>query len=103
MKYLSFSEAVPRGSEIHSPLRICSDESPFSFSNEDCGGGNTASLTGGEHPTSLQYTQKSIAEEIKRLMQEQDSSSVEPPPLKPKKRQVRDSAIMSHLPHEFPL
>lgn len=89
MKYLSFSEAVPRGSEIHSPLRMCSDESPFSFTNEDCGGGNTASLTGGEHPASLQYTQKSIAEEIKQLMQEQDSSSVDRPPVKPKKCQVR--------------
>ncbi|XP_067250061.1 centrosomal protein of 162 kDa isoform X1 [Chanodichthys erythropterus] len=82
------NEAVPQGSEIHSPLRICSDESPFSFTNEDCGGGNTASLTGGEHPASLQYSQKSIAEEIKRLMQEQDNSSLEPPPVKPKKRQV---------------
>lgn len=82
------SEAVPRGSKNHSPLRISSDDSPFSSTNEGCGGGNKASLTGEEHPASLQYTQKSIAEEIKRLMQEQDSSSVEPPPVKPKKRQV---------------
>lgn len=82
---------------------MSSDGSPFSSANEGCGGGNAAGLTGEEHPASLQYTQKSIAEEIKRLMQEQDSSSVEPPPVKPKKRQVRDSAIMSHLPHEFPL
>ncbi|XP_056126816.1 centrosomal protein of 162 kDa [Rhinichthys klamathensis goyatoka] len=82
------SEAVPPGSKNHSPLRISSDDSPFSSTNEGCGGGNKASLTGEEHPASLQYTQKSIAEEIKRLMQEQDSSSVEPPPVKPKKRQV---------------
>ncbi|XP_042597378.1 centrosomal protein of 162 kDa isoform X2 [Cyprinus carpio] len=81
-------EAVPRGSENHSPLRMSSDGSPFSSANEGCGGGSAAGLTGDEHPASLQYTQKSIAEEIKRLMQEQDSSSVEPPPVKPKKRQV---------------
>ncbi|XP_077074157.1 centrosomal protein of 162 kDa isoform X2 [Siphateles boraxobius] len=82
------SEAVPRGSINHSPLRISSDDSPFSSTNEGCGGLNKASLTAEEHPASLQYTQKNIAEEIKRLMQEQDSSSVEPPPVKPKKRQV---------------
>ncbi|XP_073703283.1 centrosomal protein of 162 kDa isoform X2 [Garra rufa] len=81
-------EAVPRGSENHSPLRMSSDESPFSSANEGCGGGNAASLTGEEHSASLQYTQKSIAEEIKRLMQEQDSSSVKQSPVKPKKRQV---------------
>lgn len=92
---------MPRGSENHSPLRISSDGSPFSSANEGCGGGNAATLTGEEHPASLQYTQKSIAEEIKRLMQEQDSSSMDPPAVKPKKRQVRDCAIMSHLPHEF--
>ncbi|KAG1962027.1 centrosomal protein of 162 kDa [Pimephales promelas] len=82
------SEAVPRGSKNHSPLRISSDGSPFSSTNEGCGGSNKASLTLEEHPASHQYTKKSIAEEIKRLMQEQDSSSVEPPPVKPKKRQV---------------
>lgn len=94
---------MPQGSENHSPLRMTSDEIPFSSANEGCGGGNAASLTGEEHPASHQYTQKNIAEEIKQLMQEQDSSSVEPPPVKPKKHQVRNSAIMSHLPHEFPL
>uniref|UniRef100_A0A672KZ38 Centrosomal protein of 162 kDa n=1 Tax=Sinocyclocheilus grahami TaxID=75366 RepID=A0A672KZ38_SINGR len=89
--------AVPQGSENHSPLRMSSDGSPFSSANEGCGGGNAAGLTGEEHPASLQYTQKSIAEEIKRLMQEQDSFSVEPPPVKPKKRQVpaRNNAFAS--------
>ncbi|XP_016363983.1 centrosomal protein of 162 kDa isoform X2 [Sinocyclocheilus rhinocerous] len=89
--------AVPQGSENHSPLRMSSDGSPFSSANEGCGGGNAAGLTGEDHPASLQYTQKSIAEEIKRLMQEQDSFSVEPPPVKPKKRQVpaRNNAFAS--------
>ncbi|KAK7158038.1 hypothetical protein R3I93_009287 [Phoxinus phoxinus] len=99
------SEAVPRGSKNHSPLRISSDDSPFSSTNEGCGGGIKASLTGEEHPASLQYTQKSIAEEIKRLMQEQDSSSVEPPPVKPKKRQVpaRTNAFASASSRKTPV
>ncbi|KAL1259800.1 hypothetical protein QQF64_010377 [Cirrhinus molitorella] len=98
-------EAVPRGSENHSPLRMSSDESPFSSANEDCGGGNAASLTGEEHPASLPYTQKSIAEEIKRLMQEQDSSSVKPSPVKPKKRQVpaRANAFASAYSRKTPV
>uniref|UniRef100_A0A672QDM9 Centrosomal protein of 162 kDa n=1 Tax=Sinocyclocheilus grahami TaxID=75366 RepID=A0A672QDM9_SINGR len=98
-------EAVPRGSENHSPLRMYSDEIPFSSANEGCGGGNAASLTGKEHPASLQYTQKSIAEEIKRLMQEQNSSSVEPPPVKPKKRQVpaRTNAFASACTRKTPV
>ncbi|XP_073781230.1 centrosomal protein of 162 kDa isoform X4 [Danio rerio] len=82
------TEAVPRSRDNQSPLRISSDESPFSSANEGYGGGNTANLTGGEHPDSYKFTQKSISEEIRRLMQEQDTSSQEPPPLKPKKRQV---------------
>ncbi|XP_050988431.1 centrosomal protein of 162 kDa [Labeo rohita] len=98
-------EAVPRGSENHSPLRISSDGSPFSSANEGCGGGNAATLTGEEHPASLQYTQKSIAEEIKRLMQEQDSSSMDPPPVKPKKRQVpaRTNAFASACSRKNPV
>ncbi|XP_059424238.1 centrosomal protein of 162 kDa isoform X2 [Carassius carassius] len=98
-------EAVPRGSENHSPLKMSSDGSPFSSANEGCGGGNAAGLTREEHPASLQYTQKSIAEEIKRLMQEQDSSSMEPPPVKPKKRQVpaRNNAFASGYSRKTPV
>uniref|UniRef100_A0A673IS33 Centrosomal protein of 162 kDa n=1 Tax=Sinocyclocheilus rhinocerous TaxID=307959 RepID=A0A673IS33_9TELE len=98
-------EAVPRGSENHSPLRMSSDEIPFSSANEGCGGGNAASLTGKEHPASLQYTQKSIAEEVKRLMQEQNSSSVDPPPVKPKKCQVpaRTNAFASACTRKTPV
>ncbi|XP_052435266.1 centrosomal protein of 162 kDa isoform X1 [Carassius gibelio] len=98
-------EAVPRGSENHSPLKMSSDGSPFSSVNEGCGGSNTAGVTREEHPASLQYTQKSIAEEIKRLMQEQDSSSVEPPPVKPKKRQVpaRNNAFASGYSRKTPV
>ncbi|XP_067304358.1 centrosomal protein of 162 kDa [Pseudorasbora parva] len=99
------SEAVPQGSKNHSPLRRSSDENPFSSANEGCGGGNKASLTEGGHPASLQYTQKSIAEEIKWLMQEQDCSSVEPPPVKPKKRQVpaRTNAFASASSRKTPV
>ncbi|XP_043117121.1 centrosomal protein of 162 kDa isoform X3 [Puntigrus tetrazona] len=95
-------EAVPRGSENHSPLKMSSDGSPFSSANEGCGGGNAA-LEG--HPGSLQYTQKSIADEIKRLMQEQDSSSIEPPPVKPKKRQVpaRNNVFTSAFSRKTPV
>lgn len=75
---LSYSEAVLQDSETHSPLRLSSDVSPFSSAND---------IIRGEHLDSLQHTQKSIAEEIKRLMEEQDSSYAEPP--KPRKRQVR--------------
>ncbi|XP_058603763.1 centrosomal protein of 162 kDa isoform X2 [Onychostoma macrolepis] len=98
-------EAVPRGSKNHSPLRMSSDGSPFSSANEGCGGGNAAGLTGEEHPASLQYTQRSIAEEIKRLMHEQDSSSVEQPPVKPKKRQVpaRNNAFASAYSRKTPV
>ncbi|XP_051577112.1 centrosomal protein of 162 kDa isoform X2 [Myxocyprinus asiaticus] len=71
-------EAGPRGSETHDPLRISSDESRFSSTNNDCGGG--------------------IAEEIKRLMEEQESFSLEPPPPRPKKRQVPSrSSVSAHL------
>lgn len=60
--------------------------SPFSSANDSSGAGNaTDGRIGDEHQGSFQYTQKRIAEEIKRLMQEQDSSS----PPKPKKQQVR--------------
>ncbi|TRY86368.1 hypothetical protein DNTS_012144 [Danionella cerebrum] len=80
-------EALPQRSRSQSPLRISSDENPFSPANEDCGGWKTAGLTGVEPSASFQ-TQKSISEEIKCLMQEQDISSVEPPLTKPKKQQV---------------
>ncbi|XP_026084125.1 centrosomal protein of 162 kDa-like [Carassius auratus] len=80
---------------------MTSDEIPFSFANEGCGGGNAASLKGQKHPASLQYTQKSIAEEIKWLMQEQDSSSVELPPVKPKKHQQRTEYLRAgHYPEQ---
>ncbi|XP_052000254.1 centrosomal protein of 162 kDa [Xyrauchen texanus] len=91
-------EAGPRGSETHGPLRISSDESHFSSANDDCGGGKTASLTEEEHAASIQYTHKSIAEEIKRLMEDQESFTLEPPPTRPKKHQVPNrSSVSAHL------
>lgn len=98
-------ETVPRSSDNQSPLMISSDESPFSSANEGYEGGNTASLTGGEHPDSFKFTQKSISEEIRRLMQEQDISSQEPPPIKPKKRQVpaRSNAFTSASSRKAPV
>ncbi|KAI7806775.1 putative centrosomal protein of 162 kDa [Triplophysa rosa] len=85
-------EAAAQGSESHSPLRISSDMSPFSTANDSCGA--TDGIIGGEHLGSFRYTQKSIAEEIKRLMQEQEA----PSPPKPKKRQVpARSSVSAHL------
>ncbi|XP_056618612.1 centrosomal protein of 162 kDa isoform X1 [Triplophysa dalaica] len=78
-------EAAAQDSESHSPLRVSSDMSPFSSANDSCGAGYTTDgIIGGEHRGSFQHTQKSIAEEIKCLTQEQEA----PSPPKPKKRQV---------------
>ncbi|XP_073728441.1 centrosomal protein of 162 kDa isoform X3 [Misgurnus anguillicaudatus] len=89
-------EAALKDSETHSPLRVSSDVSPFSSANDSCGQDNRNGLIRGEHLDSLQDTQKSIAEEIKRLMEEQDSSYAELP--KPRKRQVpARSSVSAHL------
>ncbi|XP_065154593.1 centrosomal protein of 162 kDa isoform X4 [Paramisgurnus dabryanus] len=89
-------EAAVQDSETHSPLRVSSDVSPFSSANDSCGRDNRNGLIQGEHLDSLQDTQKSIAEEIKRLMEEQDSCYAELP--KPRKRQVpARSSASAHL------